>query len=219
METAQHLLVFDYCQGTVDLNDKKTYVLASHVHPDHYNPEIFAWRRKRSRVQYILSYDIGRDPAVGRVGDSITFMHPDQEKWVDDLKVKAYTSTDEGVAFLVQCEGINIFHAGDLNWWSWPGDIPEEIEKAEIWFKTEIARIKGEQIDVAFFPVDPRLEYNYGLGAEYFINEIKPRYLIPMHFWDDYQLLRSFQDRMQGSFTKVIGLTHRGQEIELVLNL
>jgi len=53
------------------------------------------------------------------------------------------------------------------------------------------------------------------MGAEFFLNEVKPRYLIHMHFWDDYPAIRSFKDRMQGSFAKVVDLTHRGQEIDL----
>ena len=214
-ETDKHLLIFDYYQGKVDLNDKKIYIFSSHIHADHYNPEIFDWQKMRPHIQYILSYDICGETGISQAKSNITCISPYEEKLINDIKVKAYSSTDEGVAFLVQCEGINMFHAGDLNWWSWPDDIPAEIEKAEKCFKEEIAKIKGQQIDIAFFPVDPRLKQNYGLGAEYFINEIKPRYLIPIHFWDDYESIEQFRVTMKASSTQVIELTHRGQEIIL----
>jgi len=215
VETDKHLLVFDLCRGDIDLGDKKTYVFASHAHSDHYNPVIFNLREKRPDIRYILSSDIYEGPDPPPVKGNITSISLYEEKMIDDIKVKAYGSTDTGISFLVECDGKKIFHAGDLNWWYWPGDTPEGIATAEKSFKKEIARIKGEQIDVAFFPVDPRLEQNYCLGAEYFINEIEPRYLIPMHFWNDYGLIRQFSTKMEASSTRVIEITERGQEINL----
>jgi L-ascorbate metabolism protein UlaG (beta-lactamase superfamily) len=215
VETDKCLLVFDFYQGSLILKDKKTYVFASHIHPDHYNPEIFDWQNKRTNVQYILSHDICGDRGIPNIKDNITFISPYEEKQIDDIKVKAFGSTDEGVSFLVQCEGKNIFHAGDLNWWYWPEDTPEGIKIAETGFKEEIAKIKGEHIDIAFFPVDPRLEHNYGLGADLFINEIKPSYFIPMHFWDDHELIKQFGTRMKASATQIIELTQRGEEVIL----
>ncbi len=215
VETDKCLLVFDFYQGSLNLKDKKTYVFSSHIHPDHYTPEIFEWQKKWPRVQYILSNDICGDMGIPLAKDNITFISPYEEKQIDDINVKAYGSTDEGVSFLVKCDGKNIFHAGDLNWWYWSEDIPEEIKKAEIGFKEEIAKIKGEHINIAFFPVDPRLEHNYCLGAELFINEINPSYFIPMHFWDDHEAVRKFSTRMKASATQVIEFTQRGQEVIL----
>lgn len=213
IETVNCLFIFDFNQGYVNLPNKKTYVFCTHNHADHYNPKIFEWRKKRPDIQYILSYDLGGDPDIPPEKDNITFVAPYEEQQIDDIKVKAYSSTDEGVAFIVQCDGINIFHAGDLNWWYWADDTPEETKKAEIGFKAEMAKIKGARIDIAFFPVDPRLGPNYYLGAELFINEIKPRYFIPMHLWDDNQIVGQFRDKMKASATQIIEFTHRGQEI------
>lgn len=215
VETDKRLIVFDFYQGSVNFRDKKTYIFVSHNHSDHYNPEIFEWQKKHPGVQYILSYDICGDTDIPLEKDNITFISPYEEKQIDDIKIKAYSSTDEGVSFLVQCDGINIFHAGDLNWWYWADDTPEEINTAEKGFKEEIAKIKGERIDIAFFPVDPRLQDNYCLGSEFFINEINPRYFIPMHFWDDHEVVGQFRDRMKASSTQVIEFTQRGQEIRL----
>ena len=36
----------------------KLYVLCSHSHPDHFNPEILTWRERRPDLIYILSKDI-----------------------------------------------------------------------------------------------------------------------------------------------------------------
>lgn len=215
VETANCLLVFDFYKGSLNLKDKKTYVFCSHNHADHYNAEIFEWQKKQPDIQYVLGYDICGEKSIPFAKDNITFMSPYEEKQIDNIKVKAYGSTDEGVSFLVQCDGKNIFHAGDLNWWYWSEDTAEEIKKAEIGFKEEIAKIKGERIDIAFFPVDPRLEHNYCLGAELFINEIKPRYFIPMHFWDDYVLIRQFSTTIKASSIQFVQFTQKGQEVIL----
>lgn len=39
------------------------------------------------------------------------------------MKVKAFDSTDEGLSYLVEMDGIRIFHAGDLNNWALAGGI------------------------------------------------------------------------------------------------
>lgn len=215
VETDRRLCVFDFYQGSLKLKDKKIYIFSSHSHSDHYNPEMFQWQEKRPGVQYILSSDICGETSIPPAKDNITFISPCEEKQIDDIRVKAYGSTDEGVSFLVQCDGKNIFHAGDLNWWYWPDDTPEERRQAEKKFKEEIAKIKGEPVDIAFFPVDPRLDHNYCLGAEYFINEINPRYFIPMHFWEKNEAVRQFNNKMKASTTQVIQLTQRGQEVIL----
>lgn len=211
VETENNLLVFDYYQGSVRLGNKNIYVFSSHGHPDHFNSQIFAWQRERPDIKYILSSDID----IRHKNDRIMFISPYEETIVENIEIKAYNSTDLGVSFLVGCDGINVFHAGDLNWWYWWDDSPEEIAKAEKWFKEEIAKIKGERIDIAFFPVDPRLEHNYCIGAEYFISEINPKFLIPMHFAGNHEAAEKFADKMKGSPSKVIAITHRGQQIIL----
>ncbi len=212
VETDQCLLIFDFYQGTIRLPDKKTYVFVSHNHADHYNPEIFAWRKDRADIRYILSDDIRGDAAVPPETDQIIFISPYEEKQLEDLKVKAYASTDEGVSFLVQYDGNNIFHAGDLNWWHWPDDTPEGKLMAENGFQEALAAMKRERIDIAFFPVDPRLEENYDQGAELFIQVMHPAYFIPMHFWDEHEMVRQFKDKMETSSTKVVQFSQRGQE-------
>lgn len=215
VETEQNLFIFDYYQGSVDLKDKNIYVFSSHVHSDHYNPHIFEWQKERPNIQYILSSDIEGDPSIPQKKDNITFISPYEEISVNDITIKAYNSTDEGVSFLVQSNRTHIFHAGDLNWWYWSGDSQAEIEKAERMFKDEILKIKGEDIDIAFFPVDPRLEQYVSVGAEYFIREIKPRVLVPMHFGDDFTAPRKFADKMKDCPTRIIEITHRGQKFSL----
>lgn len=214
VETQNNLLIFDYYQGSIgDLikkSPKNIYVFVSHSHPDHFNPVILEWQKERSDIHYILSNDIPVSPTI----NNLTVLAPYEKIELGSLKIKAYNSTDIGVSFLVQDEEAHLFHAGDLNWWYWL-DTEDEMAKAEKEFKDEIQRIKGEVIDFAFFPVDPRLEKNYLAGAKYFIQELNPKYLIPMHFADSPEILEDFENEMRNSPCRILKFSHKGQELIL----
>lgn len=214
--TPKNLLLFDYYQGEaeelVKSSPKNVFIFCSHSHPDHFNRIILDWQKDRRDIHYIFSRDI----RLGQRIENLHYLVPDETLETGGLKIKAFNSTDLGVAFLVEDEGTRIFHAGDLNWWYWI-DTPEEMEKAEREFKEEIEIIKQEDIDIAFFPVDPRLEKNYSAGAEYFIQEVKPKVFIPMHFADSPEITEKFQTKMQGKGSpgRILSLNRKGQEIDL----
>ncbi len=211
VQTKNNFLVFDYYKGTVNLGSGNTYVFSSHGHPDHFNKEIFKWNDDERAIKYLLSSDIKYKDG----GKEIIFLSPDQEINVDHINIKTLGSTDLGVSFLIHADGLSIFHAGDLNWWYWPDDTAEEIEVMERMFKEEISKLKGQHIDIAFFPVDPRLEHNYALGGEYFIKEISPIFFIPMHFGEKYEVTKSFMEKVKDCKSKVIEISNMGQTIKL----
>jgi L-ascorbate metabolism protein UlaG (beta-lactamase superfamily) len=216
VETAKNLLLFDYYQdnkGTAELlvkkSPKKIFIFCSHDHPDHFNPVILNWQKERPDIQYILSHEISVSPKH----ININYLSPYENLTIGDLKIKAYNSTDLGVSFLVQDEGIVIFHAGDLNRWYWYDDTPEGRETADKDFINEIEKIKGEKIDIAFFPVDPRLRQHYSDGAEYFIQKLAPRIFVPMHFADSPEITGKFKEKIKGCPSKILAFSQKGQEI------
>lgn len=216
------LLVFDYWQGEQHelpmdkritpefLKEfKEIYVFISHEHPDHMDPVVFEWR-KEFPVTYIVSADMPVGTRGKRIaaGDEMTFG--------SHLKVKAFDSTDLGVSFLVDLDGIKIFHAGDLNFWHWREESTiKEIEEAEEAFRLAVDPIMKEAIDVAFFPVDPRQGRLFDAGANYFILSVKPRLLIPMHFWGRTEIAVEFARRSRCRQTEVIAMTRFGEQIRL----
>ena len=119
------LLVFDYWRGEREelpparqLTAEKlrkyssVFVFISHEHIDHLDPVVFTWN-EAGNVSYIVSSDM----PVGTRGKR---MAPgDKLKLSDTVAVTAFDSTDLGVSFLVDFDGIRIFHAGDLNFWHW----------------------------------------------------------------------------------------------------
>lgn len=212
------LLVFDYWEGedrslsqVGRINTKflsafeKIYVFISHAHPDHLDPIVYMWEHEGLPVSYIVAGDM----PVGTRGKRL---NPGQEKQLDDqLSVKAFPSTDLGVAFLVKAYGLHIFHAGDLNLWHWRQESTlREIEAAEQAFYEAVEPIRSEYIDVAMFPVDPRQGMMYDAGANHFILTMKPRVFIPMHWQDRPEVAIDFARRARSSTTEVLALTRPG---------
>ena len=216
------LLVFDYWTGehgelpedkriTVDFlkQFRQVYVFISHEHPDHLDPVVFTWRNEAS-VTYIVSADMPVGTRGKRMapGDNLTLS--------PEVSVKAFDSTDLGVSFLVDIQGVHVFHAGDLNFWHWREESTvKEIEEADDAFRQAVEPIAREKIDLAFFPVDARQGLMYDAGANYFIMCVKPRLLIPMHFWGRAEIAMEFARRSRCRQTEVMALTRYGEQISL----
>jgi L-ascorbate metabolism protein UlaG (beta-lactamase superfamily) len=219
VETKHHFLIFDYYHpfakpnpGTLTeaiLKTKPaTYVLASHHHSDHFDRTILQWANLET-VTYIFSNDIRLSPPPLR-SHGLT---PYQELTLPGLTVKTFGSTDAGVSFLVKTDGLTIFHAGDLNCWRWKEDSAKEQQRAVDAFQAEVAKIAGNAIDIAFFPVDRRLEAYFAVGALYFAAQLQPKLLIPMHFGKDYDATVNFATLAQNLPSRTIVINRQGQEI------
>ena len=222
VQTESSFLIFDYYldepkggtieQGVIDpkeLAEKNVIVFVSHNHDDHFNPVVFEWQKTIPNIRYILSNDISEIPNAIMIGPNDTV---EQE----DLVVKTYRSTDEGVAFLVQIDGLAIYHAGDLNWWHWEGE-PEtyNIKMADD-YKKQIDLLAGERIDLAFVPLDPRQERQYDWGVKYLLERNNVPYVVPMHFWNQPDVIDRLlvEPYMSCHANRICPLRHRGQYLE-----
>ena len=198
VETDSALLLFDDSRGDLSPLDRKPgdkplFVFVSHAHGDHFNPKIFALAEGTRPVKYILSFDLRGNGAV-REGADILFADADAAYDIDGLgTVQTLLSTDEGVAFLIITQKETVFHAGDLNWWDWPGEDPEWLAEQETVFQREIGKLAGQRIDAAFVVLDDRLEENYAKGLSWFLSVCRPSYVLPMHFWEDRSVIDRFK--------------------------
>ena len=128
-----------------------------------------------------------------------------------DVRVNAFPSTDLGVSYLVDFYGTKVFHAGDLNLWHWRTESTlKEIEAAETAYESALQTLKGQSIDIAMFPVDPRQGAMYDAGANAFILSIKPLYFIPMHWQKRPEVATDFARRAQNKQTTIVPLTQPG---------
>ena len=185
----------------------KLYVFISHHHSDHFSQTVYDLCG--DQATYIVGYDIPQPHRGVR-------MKPGEEQGFGRVQVKAFGSTDEGVSFFIEYDGMTVFHAGDLNLWHWRDESSiTEIEKAERAFYDCVAPIPQDKIDLAFFPVDPRQGSMYDAGAGYFVMTVKPRIMIPMHFQGRGDVAMRFALMGETKNTKVVALEHPGDSIEL----
>jgi len=219
IEDTDCALMIDCCGLTKEsaelreCSGRRLYVLASHVHGDHFDRSIMSFQSPQ--IKWILSDDIQKkiSPRSG-----IHFLAKGDVYRDDRVTIKAYGSTDEGVSFYIETGGKKIFHAGDLNNWHWnEEETPKDAAKNEKWFLDELALIAGEvpELDAAMFPVDPRLGRDYTRGAEQFLDSIRTGLFIPMHFWDNIDAARAFKNEAEQRGSRFADIRAAGDEFTL----
>lgn len=184
IETSKYLLVFDYfhyltppddltlLNGRInpeELQGKKIIVFSSHQHPDHYDTTIW----KLSGMKNI-HYVMGFKPEVKYPYD---FIEPRQEKSIDGVRIHAIRSTDSGEGFLVEADGIVVYH---------PGDHTNKDKGLGQDFKSEIDYLASlnKKVDIAFYPVagcgfpDPDVVRD---GNLYVMKTLKPEINLMIH--------------------------------------
>lgn len=189
VESGNNLYIFDYYKKGMDTgifeSFENIYVFVSHNHGDHYDKSILNWMTHRRNIKYIFSNDV---PEI-MSDSSITYIGPGETKYLDDIEILALDSTDEGVAFFIKTPEGNIFHSGDLNWWHWEGEPAEYNLGMERKFKDEINKLTYEKTDVAFIPVDRRLEGAMYFSIDYLMKALEVKCVCPIHFWDDWTFI------------------------------
>ena len=73
----------------------------------------------------------------------------------------------------------------------------------------------NEKINIAFFPVDPRLEDNAFLGGKYFVQELQPDNIIPMHFGKSYNIIKEFCNDLKETGTKGIVINECLEKLQI----
>lgn len=192
--------LFDYYRGNIPKLDpeKPVFVFSSHSHEDHFNPEIFALARVYPRVTYVFSNQIrSAYRKLRHTSERVIFLPSGTDTELSDgcggrIQIHTLISTDCGCGFVLSYEGKRIYHAGDLHWWTWPGESESENRDMTARYKKQIEYLAGQQVDLAFTPLDPRQEQDYALGMNYLSSRVRIRHLFPMHFWNDFSIQEKY---------------------------
>ena len=196
VETHLFYYLFDYEKGHLpELNtEKPIFVLSSHGHADHYNPEVFILLTDLGMrdIRTILSDDIQVPANINTLQVS-----PEMEYELGyQQKLTTFRSTDLGVAFLIEDQNELIYHAGDLNDWVWDDESEAYNEQMTLDYRKQIRLLADSlhhrQIDVAFVVLDPRQEKDYDRGLCFFLEHIPAKQVYPMHYWDDPSVIDTF---------------------------
>lgn len=206
LDTPEAAVVFDYWKDPEaadprflkELDPRKPlYVLVTHHHKDHFNPEIFQWSDQFEDTHYILSRDTYRAArhffTPGSLYKGLKRVNPEKVSdlapggvYADDrISIRAFGSTDLGNSYMVEVDGKRVFHAGDLNAWVWKDDsTQQEIDEAMAHYDKVLDTISSvtDSFDLAMFPADPRLGTDFWTGAYVFVRRFDVGIFVPMHF-------------------------------------
>jgi L-ascorbate metabolism protein UlaG (beta-lactamase superfamily) len=186
VKTRTHLLIFDYfvqseppaspslANGFVnpqEFQDLDVIVFASHRDGDHYDEVIWDWKKTVKRITYVL----GWEPALPE--EKYIHIQPRETRRVGNAQVTTISSTDSGEAFLIQVDGLVIYHGGDNAFW-----IPSYRER----YCREIDFLGGKtgHVDLMFI--------NWRTGADrppleeglwYTADKLGARVIFPMHMF------------------------------------
>lgn len=215
-------LVFDFYEDTqgVDkgvLHDELLsrpgafYVFSTHFHADHFNPGILEWQAVRPDIRYIFSSDIRkhRKPEI----PVAAWLHKDETYADEQIRVRAFGSTDIGISLSVELDGKRIFHAGDLNNWHWMDECEEkEWRSYERAFLSELQhlRLHAPAFDLVMFPVDSRLGSAYMRGPQQFVEQIRTGLFVPMHFDAEHEKAMAFEPIAKANGSDFLCLYKRG---------
>ncbi len=235
VELDTKVLVFDYFNGdrvpgyhfggklpTYDA-DTPMYFFASHNHKDHFDMDIYRLADYYEDIHYIISKDAklsannlekhGIGPAVL---DKITYVTNNEDYEVAGVKIHTFLSNDEGVAFAVEADGKQIYHAGDLNVWYWEGAGELVTGNSERAYRHQIGRVGDRHYDVAFVVMDPRLGQHAFRGFDYFMKNVSAKYVFPMHCWQQFSIIDEYLGRISNpAFSgRIMRVEHENQIFE-----
>lgn len=202
IRTTNHFLIFDYSEGpprpdnpclangNVDtgelamvLDDTKVFVFSSHEHGDHYDTTIFGWRGVLTDITYVL----GHQPEDQ---DGYEYLPPRTDGTIGDLHIWTITSTDAGVGYLIEVDGLTIFHAGDHA----NGEIGLHAEYTD---EIDYLAGLGKSIDLAFLPITGcslGTPESVREGVYYALEKLQPKVFFPQHGGRNSYRYREFAD-------------------------
>jgi len=232
--------LFDFWHGELPPLDPKKplLVFASHSHNDHFDPRIFTLPAQYPTTRYFLSHDISlaarkraalgvTDDILARVTQLRANVFTETEVAGEELSLRTFHSTDEGVAFLLTAEGRMVYHAGDNNCWYWEDEGKAYCHNMAANYRRSIAalaaavRDEAEDrgvapvLDVAMAPLDPRLESTYAMGVEQLLRTVAVKKLFPMHLWGKFEWIGRYRAEHPQQAEQIVPVTRDGESFEI----
>jgi ankyrin repeat protein/L-ascorbate metabolism protein UlaG (beta-lactamase superfamily) len=203
IKTKTKLLIFDYwgmgempdepslANGRInpsEINGLDTYVFVSHSHFDHYNQSILEWEKSIKNITYIFGWQAFKDSAHE------CFVGDREKREINGIRVTNIRCDDGGSAFLVEVDGMVLYHSGDYS-----GDYQEDMAFLSDGHK---------KIDLAFIES----------GSVYWhicwhtIMKLKPEMMFPMHAIGTEYEYTIFAEQSKKKFPKTMFkcAAHRG---------
>ena len=225
LETEAACLLFDYYQGEIPSvnKDKPLVVFVSHGHADHYNPAIFELVYQHPSVQFILpkgtqikKYVLEYEEWGINLSEHLMLVKKNETYEITlsnetNLRITTLRSTDLGVAYILDYKGKTYYHAGDLNLWLWAEESEEYNQNMTRKYFTQLEKLRGKEIDIAFVPLDSRQGQHAFAGLESFLEYTNTKHVFPMHMWEKYHIIAEFLNKNPEYSTKIKTIECQGQ--------
>ncbi|MBN2348130.1 MAG: ankyrin repeat domain-containing protein [Bacteroidales bacterium] len=235
VQTQNNYLVFDFWDQNLssskclangafcekEMKDKNVYVFVSHDHSDHFDTAIYAWANEVANITYIFGFKpeeswLYQNRSYN--GPSYSYIKDNETSKVNDIKVTTIKSNDTGQGFLVQVDGLKIYH---------PGDHALFTAEDEAGFKKEVDFLADQtaQVDIAFLPVTgcpSRWKKEFIVeGFFYSIQKLNPTQVFPMHAFQREYNLKEFAELAEErkSQTNIVCAENRGDNFIYEKNL
>ncbi len=196
VKTAKHLVIFDYIEleenpvergldkGFVDpaeIAGLDVIVFTTHSHIDHYDPIIRTWHKTIPKIRYVFGWKVEEESGV------YSMDKPRDRLELDGVLIHTVNSHHSGVpevAYLVQLDGLTLFHEGDYQGRMGRNE-PSNIKEDMAYLKKFIDRV-----DLAFvgnWTGEPVLDILRGL---------EPKMIFPMHDRKKEHLYKNFSGKL-----------------------
>lgn len=230
LETDSAYFLFDYYQGEIPSvnKDKPLVVFVSHGHADHYNPAIFELVYQHPSVQFILpkgtqikKYVLEYEERGTNLSEHLMLVKKNETYEITlsnetNLRITTLKSTDLGVAHLLEYEGNTFYHAGDLNLWLWDGESEEYNQNMTRKYFTQLEKLRGKEIDIAFVPLDSRQGKHTFAGMESFLEYTETKHVFPMHMWEEYHIIADFLEKHPEYQANMMNIERQGQAFTIL---
>ena len=218
VRTTNHLLIFDYWEeqappalpslsnGFIDadeIRNTSVVVFVTHSHGDHFDPVIFEWESQLPDVTYVFGWDASDNP------NHLCLTEERDVQTIDDIRISTINHSFDNipeVAFLVEVDGLTIFHSGDH------GSVGDQLNPV---FQNNIDYLADriETVDIAFLSIFGRRGGGVvNLGDRYTVERLRPKVTLPMHREADAQAYADWIEAMQQweTGTNLAYATNRG---------
>jgi len=216
VETANHVLIFDYIEleerptvrglargfvDTAEIAGRTVTAFVTHSHVDHFDRVVFTWRDHVERIRYVLGWDGEQGADVHRMGGRGALE-------LDGMKIHTVSSHHAGVpevGYLVQVDGLTLFHAGDYQGRPDRGS-PSNAVADMRWLREQAPRV--DLLFLGAWTGDPYLDVIRGL---------EPATILAMHWRKQEVKYREFAAELKrlGFTQPVVCPTRRGDRFEL----
>ncbi len=219
VKTKNHLLIFDYSPmgsmpaelsvsnghiNPIEIKDLNVFVFVSHAHADHYDPEIFKWEKSIESITYVFGWQPSNNKS-----HNLHIAEPKKKRYIDGLEILTIYHEFDGipeVAFLVNGDGLMVFHSGDHGS---TGEVLNSLFKDNIDFLAK----DSKEIDIAFISqFGSRSGGEVNNGDLYTIEKLRPRATFPMHQGGREHFYKKFAQEAtdKGAKTKFYSAEKRG---------